>query len=110
MNRIRTKIADELKSYGRRVQYSVFECELTEKRFRELYGKLSVLLQQTQGEHAKQKESHSRKDLEQRQNEDIDENSSNSIRVYRLCGTCVEQIRIIGVEKKHKEDGDIIIV
>lgn len=47
MNRVRTKIANELKNYGRRVQYSVFECELSEKKFGELYGKLSGLMQMT---------------------------------------------------------------
>ena len=47
---------------------------------------------------------------EKGQDEDPEEKSSNSIRVYRLCGTCVEQIRIIGVEKKKKEDSDIIII
>lgn len=42
-DRLRNKIAKTLEGYGRRVQYSVFECDLTEKRYKELYQKLSAL-------------------------------------------------------------------
>lgn len=96
MNRVRTKIANELKNYGRRVQYSVFECELSEKKFGELYGKLSGLMQMTCPEDS--------------DNQEKNEESSNSIRIYRLCGRCVEQIRVIGVEKQREEESDIIII
>lgn len=145
MNRIRTKIANELKNYGRRVQYSVFECELTEKKFGELYGKLAALLQQAQNLN-NNRENRGRRwmddlgktastdnqtteswnpaeddwlDHEPEEdpireelgnwNQGMSE-SSNSIRVYRLCGACAEQIRIIGVEQRKKEDSDIIII
>ena len=96
MNRVRTKIANELKNYGRRVQYSVFECELPEKKFWELYGKLSELMQMTCPEAS--------------DSQGENEESSNSIRIYRLCGGCIEQIRVIGVEKQRKEESDIIII
>ena len=89
-----------MKNYGRRVQYSVFECELTEGRFLELYGKLADLLQET-GDH---------EDHEESEEEKTEENSSNSIRIYRLCKNCVEQIQVIGVEKQRPEDEDIIII
>ena len=56
VNRIRNKIAEELKNYGRRVQYSVFECELTDRRFRELYAKLADFLQQALQIEEKQEE------------------------------------------------------
>lgn len=83
----------------------MFECELTEKRFRELYGKLAKLLQQAQHPvvHA---------DMEEKSEDNTVDfgASSNSIRVYRLCRGCVEQIRIIGVEKTKAEDQDIIII
>lgn len=36
----RNKIADTLKNYGQRVQYSVFECRLTEKRWKSMYSQL----------------------------------------------------------------------
>lgn len=42
-NRLRTKVAKILEGYGKRVQYSVFECDLVEKRYEELYEKLLKL-------------------------------------------------------------------
>ena len=43
-DRLRNRIARTLEGYGRRVQYSVFECELSEKRYKELYEKLLKLI------------------------------------------------------------------
>lgn len=62
----------------------------------ELYGKLSGLMQMTCPEDS--------------DNQEKNEESSNSIRIYRLCGRCVEQIRVIGVEKQREEESDIIII
>ena len=42
-NRKRRKAADILLDYGRRVQYSVFECEISRKQFEVLYAKLADL-------------------------------------------------------------------
>jgi len=39
-NKRRTKLANFLEGYGRRVQYSVFECFLTLAQMRELYEKV----------------------------------------------------------------------
>lgn len=39
-DRLRNQVSRVLEGYGRRVQYSVFECELTEKRYQELYERL----------------------------------------------------------------------
>ena len=39
-DKVRNKITSELKNYGNRVQYSVFECSISEVKYRELYGKL----------------------------------------------------------------------
>lgn len=36
----RTKVSNVLRAYGRRVQYSVFECVLSPLEFRELKGRL----------------------------------------------------------------------
>ena len=36
----RRNIAKELENYGKRVQYSVFECDLDKSKFDELYQKL----------------------------------------------------------------------
>lgn len=43
-NRLRNKIASCLEMYGIRVQYSVFECELSEKQYEAIYIKLKGLL------------------------------------------------------------------
>jgi CRISPR-associated protein Cas2 len=40
----RYKVRRELESYGRRVQYSVFECELDEKRYDRLTKQLGRLI------------------------------------------------------------------
>ena len=43
-NRLRNKIASCLEMYGIRVQYSVFECELSEKQYEAIYIKLKGFL------------------------------------------------------------------
>lgn len=43
-NKLRGKIAKKLEGYGRRVQYSVFECEIKKNSFRQLYTELLTLL------------------------------------------------------------------
>jgi CRISPR-associated protein Cas2 len=40
----RNKIAELLEGYGKRVQYSVFECDLEESKFTELRTRLQKLL------------------------------------------------------------------
>lgn len=42
-DRVRDQVADILKNYGVRVQYSVFECELDSKAFEEMRRELAVL-------------------------------------------------------------------
>ncbi|MBW4667110.1 MAG: CRISPR-associated endonuclease Cas2 [Cyanomargarita calcarea GSE-NOS-MK-12-04C] len=39
-NKRRKKISDLLEGYGQRVQYSVFECQLTHAKFKELCKRL----------------------------------------------------------------------
>ncbi len=67
----RRKISKELENYGKRVQYSVFECDLDKKRFDELYHKLVHIMGTDETE--------------------------DSIRVYSLCKNCVEKTTVIGV-------------
>lgn len=43
-DRRRTKVMKALKDYGRHVQYSVFECELTAKQLKELQQALRKLV------------------------------------------------------------------
>ena len=83
-----------------------------------LYGELAKLLQQAwDQEKSSDSEETDQEDYgaewimkDEKQGEWSAEDSSNSIRIYRLCANCVEQIQIIGVEKKREEEQDIIII
>jgi CRISPR-associated protein Cas2 len=67
-DRRRTKVANTLEDYGERVQYSVFEANLTARQFARLKKKLSGII----------------------------EPEEDSIRYYFLCQACVERIEIEG--------------
>lgn len=84
-NRIRGKIANELSGYGRRVQYSVFECRITERQYKELYQKLVILMQ---------------------------EEKEGNIRIYCICGKCEQKLNTIGIESKEMtlEKEELIII
>ena len=71
-DRLRNKIAKTLEGYGRRVQYSVFECDLTEKRYKELYQKLLALAQDVK---------------------------DGDICFYYICKNCQGKKQVIGVPK-----------
>lgn len=62
------KVAKLMERYGRRVQYSVFECLLSTSQLEELQGKLRRLIDVTR----------------------------DSVRFYRLCEDCCRDITIIG--------------
>lgn len=73
-DKTRTKVAKLLENYGVRMQYSVFECDLDDKRFNELYSEIKKM--------------------------DINTNI-DSIRFYKLCKNCENEIKTIGtVEQK----------
>ncbi len=72
-DRLRSKVAKVLLGYGKRVQYSVFECHVSQKNFEELYKKLALLMV------------------------DVDE---GSIRFYHLCGKCEQEIQELGLPKE----------
>ena len=82
-NKIRNKIAKQLENYGCRVQYSVFECRITQKRFCELYEKLAILMEE--------------------------ENGGNN-RFYYICENCTKKITTMGIATRHEEDSDVIII
>lgn len=68
-NRMRRKVAKELENYGVRVQYSVFECNLSAKQYQELYAKLiKISLNMQEG----------------------------SIRIYSVCDNCRKKTVTIG--------------
>ena len=75
----------ELENYGVRVQYSVFECDLDNDRYQEMYQKLIRLMN------------------------DIKE---GSIRFYEVCSECRKKTHIIGIEKaigKYNRDEVIVL-
>jgi len=77
----RLRVAKLLKNYGERVQKSVFECRVDEKRYLEIKGKLEKII-----------------DME-----------NDSVRYYSLCQKCIGNIQISGWGTV-LEDDDVIIV
>ena len=65
----RAKLAKLLEGAGQRVQYSVFECDLTAKQYRSLEARIQKLLRLDEGD---------------------------SVRIYTLCATCRPQTQIFG--------------
>lgn len=82
-DKLRNKIAKVLLGYGRRVQYSVFECRISQKRFEELYRKLALLMAGS---------------------------DEGSIRFYHLCGKCEVEIQELGQPKDNGSDLEDTIV
>jgi CRISPR-associated protein Cas2 len=78
----RTRLAKRLRAYGDRVQYSVFECNLTDKQLRQLRAEIGKII----------------KDAE------------DSVRIYRLCGGCVAQIVALGQAPPPQDDPVVYIV
>lgn len=72
----RLKIAHALEDYGTRVQYSVFECILSDRLLARLQRRLDKLI-------------------------DADE---DSIRFYSLCNTCSDSIVIMGLGIMSKDE------
>lgn len=64
----RLRIAKILEDFGTRVQYSVFECHLETRHLERLKKRLSR----------------------------VAEDEKDSIRIYRLCRSCVDGIEIMG--------------
>ena len=80
-DRKRTKTADTLKDYGRRVQKSVFECRLEAKFLAELLTKLREI---------------------------IDDNVDNVL-VYMLCEACVKQKKSMGLKIIEKTEDFLVL-
>jgi len=77
----RTKLAKRLCGFGIRVQFSVFECDLTLKQMALLQKTIRHIILQ-----------------------DVD-----SVRIYKLCQTCVEGIVSFG-PKRGWEETDVYVV
>ena len=80
--KMRTKLAKALLNYGKRVQYSVFECELEAAKIEEMKQRILEFV-----------------DLEQ-----------DSLRIYRLCQTCNRQIESFGVKKGWEDETDCVVI
>lgn len=77
-DRLRNRISKTLEGYGQRVQYSVFECEITEKQFKKLYRGLLTFMSELGEE-------------------------EGSIRIYALCGACVQKRILLGIMSNSRE-------
>ena len=77
----RTKLAKKLCDFGKRVQYSVFEADLTQKQIKQMLNKILPLINKEE----------------------------DSLRIYKLCADCVSQIESYGIKKGWDED-DVIII
>ena len=84
-NKKRRKAAEILLDYGRRVQYSVFECEISRKQFEVLYAKLA----------------------------DISEGMDDgNIRIYQISKEEMQKIAILGNPSCIREDDldDVVVI
>ena len=83
IDRIRKKIADTLSDYGKRVQYSVFECTLSTAQYQELYHRLAELAA---------------------------EDEEGSVRFYFLCERCSSKVVVMGKKEEEPEDKDVLVI
>lgn len=77
----RRKIAEILKDYGARVQYSVFECNLDKKQLRKMIEELLSHIDREQ----------------------------DSLRVYHLCESCISKLEVYGSYQPLDESEWIVI-
>lgn len=84
-DRRRNKIAEILDDYGDRVQYSVYEVQVTEKHFRRMVRRLRAIL----------------------------DNLEDSVRVYPACQRCAAAAMVLGRPAQpaawQEEEGPIIL-
>jgi CRISPR-associated protein Cas2 len=77
----RLKVAKVLKDYGTRVQLSVFEAELDERKLERLKSRVRKVL----------------------------DDAEDSLRLYPLCGACMCRIEIIG-QGVVTQDPEVIVI
>lgn len=78
----RNKIFKTLKNYGQHKQYSVFECDITKARYKEMYRELLSLMDDEEG----------------------------NIRIYDLCRKCSESTAVIGINNKENVEVDEAVI
>lgn len=80
-DRRRTRLADMLKNFGQRVQYSVFECRLDAGDLERLNASVARMI----------------------------DAAEDAVRVYRLCGECAGNVVIQGLGKV-TEDPEVYVL
>lgn len=80
-NKKRNKVANILEDYGTRVQYSVFECNLTKKLLGKMMDEVLKYI-------------------------NVDE---DSLRIYEICEGCKPKIKVYG-KGKVTEDEEVIVL
>ncbi len=80
-DRRRTRMANILMDFGKRIQYSVFECVLSEEQLREMLRRV----------------------------ERVVEPQEDRVRIYRLCRQCLNDVKIIGLGEI-TEDPEVYIL
>ena len=81
-NKRRSKLAKKLCNYGQRVQYSVFECFLDQDQYKKMKKEVLKFV-----------------DLEK-----------DSLRIYRMCGECINHIESFGIKRGTEDDEEKAIV
>jgi CRISPR-associated protein Cas2 len=77
----RTKVFKLLEDFGKRVQFSVFECILDDKRLKEMTERIKKLI-------------------------DV---QKDSVRIYALCAACTKLVKILGLGEL-TEDKEVYII
>jgi CRISPR-associated protein Cas2 len=77
----RSRLARFLEGWGRRVQKSVFECDLSADELRRVHRRISELI----------------------------EVSEDRCHIYRLCGECVPERLVLGSELELQLEGPIVL-
>ncbi|HKI04419.1 MAG TPA: CRISPR-associated endonuclease Cas2 [Thermoanaerobaculia bacterium] len=81
-NRRRTRLAHALKDFGKRVQYSVFECRLQPKQLDQLRERVRSLISPEE----------------------------DSLRIYAFCRECEGRIESLGTGEVLLEDPDVYLL
>ena len=81
-DRRRAKVAKNLLDYGERVQYSVFECDLSKKQIAQLQKELKALIDKEQ----------------------------DSVKIYMLCAECAANTKTMGKAQAPADTPTVYIV
>ena len=86
-DRIRNRVSKELMNYGKRVQYSVFECRIDKEKCDILINRLSKLISENEAK-------------------------CGNIIIYRICKNCESVIHVLGDGSNRNicEDKSVIII